>query len=130
MSSLRVYSSTRYRGGLLEIHFARYTVESCSVINFMSLLPIVECSYLTTRCARSLYNIKDRQYGVQHPHLARAFSPSSLFLTRMLACTYSVTLEKRIITRKMTNIGETEFVTNDFMCGKNHAFARMNSLRV
>lgn len=118
MPSLRAYRSARYRGELLEIRFARYTAESCPVINFMLLLPIVECSYLTTRCARPLYDIKDRQCEAQHPRRPLLSLSLSLFI-RTHACirayTCSVTLEKRIITRRTTNVGEAEFiVTSDF----------------
>lgn len=116
------HRTARYRGELLEMRFARYTAESCPVINFMSLLPIVECSYLTTRCAKLLYDIKDRQCGMQRPRLARVscahlsrFLSFSLYLHVRFAHAYSVTLEKRIIIRRTTNVGEAEFiVTSNF----------------
>lgn len=61
--------------------------------------------------------IKDRQCGAQHSRPARVVSLLSFSLS---ACThthmYSVTVEKQIITRRTTNVGEVEFiVTSDFV---------------
>lgn len=119
-----MHRSTRYCEELLEIHFARYTVESCPVINFTPLLPIVECSYLTTRCETIIRH--------KSPTMSSATSPSctcrvsflfSLYLflfTRVLAYVHIRIVRNsrktRIIIRRTTNIGEAEFiVTSDFV---------------
>lgn len=88
----------RARGELLEIRFARYTTEQCSVINFMSSLPIVECSYLTTRCARPLWYKRSWIWRVSATRILFPF------------LAYTMILEKWIITRRTS---ARNLLTND-----------------
>ena len=89
------------------LRFILHDIQLCPVINFMSLLPIVECSYLTTRRETIIRHKSSIMWNI-YPYPARVASSFSRYLflfTRMPAYIYVVrnSRKTRIIIGRTTN---------------------------
>lgn len=104
--------------------------DSCPVINFMSLLPIVECKLPDDARDHYIRHKRPTMWSATTPSRTRHpfLSPSFSLYPHARLNAYPAALEKRIIIRRKTNIGEAEFiVTSDFVVG--NMFQRESSPR-